>query len=260
MELEGKTAFITGAASGIGRALALNFAKAGADVAIADIDMVRSEEVRRSIEEMGRRAIAVYCDVSHDSSVIEAVAVAIFAFGRIDILACNAGIGSHGFFEDHSVDDWQAVFNINLFGTIKCINAILPHFYKNGGGYVLITSSQSGLMLPTPEETANCLPYISSQFSVTGLAEGLRSYLKPKGVAVSLLCPGLVATNFFSNLRHAGDRGREMPVNVCSQAMQSPDEVAQIAVAAMKKEKFLILINPKHEALLLNRGKYLLNL
>jgi len=275
MEFEGAVAVITGAASGIGRSTALALVKLGTDIVVADIDDARMEEVSQAIENLGRRALIVHCDVSQDASVKNLAAQTLSAFGRVDLLMNNAGVMIEGDVEKISLADWEWVLNINLLGIIRGVHAFLPIMLKSGSGYIINTSSIAGLIPDwgSPSLAVKTIPYITSKFGVLGFSESLYTYLRPKGIMVSVLCPGGVSTNFQSNIRHAADdwqqdndiksqveAGAEATGNSDLGDMMEPDEVAQIIINSIKKEYFLILTHPNSRERLVERGQYLLNL
>jgi NAD(P)-dependent dehydrogenase (short-subunit alcohol dehydrogenase family) len=275
MEFEGTVAVITGAASGIGRSTALALAKLGTDIVIADIDDIGMDEVRRDIENLGRRALTVHCDVSQDDSIKTLATQAISTFGRIDILMNNAGVTVEGYVEKVSMADWEWILNINLLGIIRGVQAFLPIMLKSGRGYIINTSSLGGI-LPNWGSSlleAKTIPYITSKFGVFGFSESLYVYLYPKGIMVSVLCPGGVSTNFQSNIRHVADDGQqnndiksgvetglEAPSDHDMGDIMEPDDVAQIIIKAMKEKKFLILTHAGSPERVMEQGQYLLSL
>jgi len=275
MILEDATAVVTGAASGIGRSTALAFARLGANIVGADIDQKALEALRLPIENMGRRFLPVHCDVTRDKSVEELAAQTIGTFGSVDILMNNVGVSVNGKLEDVSIGDWRWILDVNLLSIIRCVRAFLPTMLEHRSGYIVNTASLAGV-LPTwgsPELAATTIPYITSKFGVVGFSESLRAYVYPKGIAVSVVCPGAVSTNFVSNIRFVGN-GVEGKGNVMSTgggdieaqdeintgAFMEPDEVAQKVVEAMEARRFLILTHPGSREALAERGQYLLAL
>lgn len=264
MEFEGKVAVITGAASGIGRSVALALAKLGTDIIIADIDDTRMAEVYQEIKSIGRRALAVHCDVSQDASVANLAAQTLSTLGRVDILMNNAGVGLLRLMENLSMSDWEWILGINLLGVIRGVRAFLPHMLKRNSGYIINTSSIAGLMPdcgPLSLGVLN-LPYITSKFGLVGFSEGLYAYLKPKGIMVSVLCPGGVATNWEASTHRASIKsGEENQLNLPDAdemgdlgEIMEPDAVAQIVIKAMNEKRFLILTHPVFQTRFRERG------
>src|SRR6266849_65471 len=127
MQLAGKVAVITGGASGIGRGTALAMARRGADVVLADVNDRRLAEARAEIEGLGRRALAVHCDVARDADVERLAREALDAMGHVDVLMNNAGVVLCGALEEIAVADWEWEFGINVFGVVRGVRAFLPH-------------------------------------------------------------------------------------------------------------------------------------
>jgi NAD(P)-dependent dehydrogenase (short-subunit alcohol dehydrogenase family) len=266
MEFKDKVAVITGAASGIGRSVALALARLGTDIVVADIDDARMKEVCREIEGMGRRALAVPCDVSRDADVDRLAAQTLATMGRVDILMNNAGVLVHGYVEKVSIADWEWILGINVLGAVRCVRAFLPHMLERGSGYIINTSSSSGLIASQPASVAlTGIAYATTKFAMVGFSEGLYRYLSPKGIMVSVLCPGIVSTNLPFKTRVVGDDAQE--VSELRRELESlfgaagglhilePDDVAQKVVEAMKEKRFFIITHPEVETLLMNRGQ-----
>ena len=275
MDFQDTVAVVTGAASGIGRSTALAFAGLGADIVVADVNDRGMEETRHEIEALGRRALTVHCDVTQDASVENLAAQAISAFGTVDILMNNAGVSVNGHLENIGIDDWNWILNINLLGVIRCVHAFLPVMLAKNSGYIINTASLAGIV-PTWGSQALAvytIPYITTKFGVVGFSESLRTYLNPRGIKVSVLCPGFVSTNFESNIRFIPDgpqqdadtasspgNDAEKPEDIDAGAMMKPDDVARIVVEAMREKRFLIFTHSGSREGLLERGQYLLNL
>ena len=264
MEFKGKVAVITGAASGIGRSVALALAKLGADIVVADIDDVKLGEARQEIESMGRRALAIHCDVSKDADVDNLAAQTISTLGKVDILMNNAGVGVRGKVENISIKDWGWILGINLLGVIRGVHAFLPHMLKRGSGYIINTASAAGLVASEPPPLAiRNIPYSTAKFGVVGFSEGLFGYLRPQGIMVSVLCPGMVTTNLGFNSRYVGSDQEIADMKVMVEEMfdiNTPgviesDDVAQIVVKAMKEKRFFIFTHPEIQAALMSRGQ-----
>jgi NAD(P)-dependent dehydrogenase (short-subunit alcohol dehydrogenase family) len=255
MEFEGKVAVITGGASGIGKATALALARRGADVVIADVNEARLDEARAELSALRRRALAVRCDVSQDADV-EALAVrALAELGRVDVLMNNAGVVLRGALEQISMADWEWCFGINLFGAIRGIRAFLPQMLERGSGHIVNTASIAGLIALTGEGA----PYVASKFGVVGLSESLALYARPRGIGVSVLCPGSVDTNLGETGRSIGmTPERELAESALAAAVHSslmtPDEIGEIVAEAIQTNRFFILPDRQHQPLLVKRA------
>jgi NAD(P)-dependent dehydrogenase (short-subunit alcohol dehydrogenase family) len=249
--LEGKVAVITGAASGIGRACALAMAGRGADVVVADVNDQRMGEVVAGIEAMGRRALGVRCDVASEAEVDVLAERAIAAMGRVDLLMNNAGVVLGGPPERIPMADWEWIVGINLLGPVRGVRAFLPHMVERGSGYIVNTASFAGLVAHNPLT----IPYDMTKHGVVGLSAGLALYCRPRGIGVSVLCPGYVETNLSESYRF---RGLERPGNAPGRmpdATTRPEHVAQRVVEAVEAERFLILSQPEHARIWAKRAQ-----
>src|SRR6516225_1793677 len=144
MQIEGKVAVVTGGASGIGRATAIELARRGADVVIVDIHDVRMEEVHREIDAMGRRALIMHCDISLDRDVEHLRREVLEEMGHVDILMNNAGVAVMGPPETVPPEDWEWILQVNLLGPVRGVRAFLPHMMERGTGYIVNTASIAG--------------------------------------------------------------------------------------------------------------------
>lgn len=240
MEFEHKVAVITGGGSGIGRSVAITLARLGVDIVIADIDDTKMEQVSKEVNSIGSRALTIHCDVSKDSDVDNLAAQALSTMGRVDILMNNAGVILQGPVEKLNIADWEWIVGINLLGVVRGIHAFLPHMLKRGNGYIINTASSAGL-IGIPD-----IGYSTTKFGIVGLSESLYVYLRPKGIAVSVLCPGMVATNLPSTTRHVGNdqevKGQKTLLEKAFSGQDAihPDEVAQAVVKAMEEKQLFI--------------------
>ena len=256
MQLEGKVAVITGGASGIGRGTALAMARRGTDVVIADINDRRLEETRAAIAALGRRALAVHCDVAQDADVERLGDIALGAMGRVDILMNNAGVVLRGALEQIPIADWEWSFGINLLGVVRGIRTFLPHMLERGSGYIINTGSVAGLIALTGEGA----PYVASKFAVVGLSEALALYARPRGIGVSVLCPGSVDTNLLETERVVGMTPESALAEAASTAMfhsvlMTPDQVGESVVEAVQQQRFFVLPDHHQQALIVQRAQ-----
>ncbi|MBN1628848.1 MAG: SDR family oxidoreductase, partial [Thermoleophilia bacterium] len=185
MLLENRVAIVTGAAKGMGRAVAEGFAKEGAKVTIADIDLAAAEEAVRAIEAAGGQALAVKCDVSKSDQVKAMVDATVAKFGKLDILVNNAGgvIGKHGKptnLEVLTEDAWDTVVDINLKGIFLCCREAVPHMKANGYGKIINFSSLGAISPP------DALPhYHAAKSGVVGLTYDMAAELAPHNIHVN---------------------------------------------------------------------------
>ena len=239
-KFEGKIALVTGSASGIGRGIALELARRGADVVLADIHEPRLAEVVGEVKALGREAIGVRCDVSKDADVERLRDEAFERFGRVDILCNNAGVAVMGPPERVEMADWEWILQINLLGLVRGVRAFVPAMLERGSGYVVNTASIAG----TWAYTWDAAPYVTSKFAAYGYSEALARALRPQGIGVSVLCPGLITTNLAESVRVSGvpeDRRPEwfyLPPEMLDP--KDPEEVGVMVCDAITAGKFAI--------------------
>jgi NAD(P)-dependent dehydrogenase (short-subunit alcohol dehydrogenase family) len=259
-------AVVTGGASGIGRATAIALAREGADLVLADIDDARLKQVRREIAGLGRKAVAVHADVSKLDAVQNLFDRSMSEMGRVDILMNNAGVHLLGPAEKISIADWEWIVGINLWGVVYGINVFLPHMLDRGNGHIVNTASMSGLI-----GAESSIPYVATKFAVVGISECLAAYLRPKGIGVTVLCPGFVATNIVEHERlvpfgdgfddarraflEALKRGEWSRFNALPGGVVSPDEVAGKVVRAIKENTFLVYTHPGHKEAVVGKAQ-----
>jgi NAD(P)-dependent dehydrogenase (short-subunit alcohol dehydrogenase family) len=210
-DLTGKTALVTGAASGIGLGLAGALAEAGMRVVLADLRPDPLEQARATVAKLGTaagvRVIGVVTDVCDPASIAAAGRAAEDAFGNLHVLVNNAGVAMHGIpVEQATPETWSRVIDVNIMGVIHGIHALLPLIRRHGqGGHVVNTASISGFFV---REGRNQGGYAMTKYAVVALSEALEQETKGSGIGVSVLCPGPVRTPFFasgtaSGLAHA---------------------------------------------------------
>ncbi|HKA14859.1 MAG TPA: SDR family oxidoreductase [Myxococcota bacterium] len=236
---EDQRALIYGAARGIGRAVALEFARRGAAVAIADIDRAGAEETAQAIAAGGGQAIGIECDVRRDDSVRAAAAAAERQFGDIDIAMNNVGVILSGHPEDIPIAEWERIVDLNLMSAVRSLAVFVPKMVARGRGYIVNTASFAGLY---PYAT-NRLPYAAAKAAVVALSEGLALHLLPKGVRVSCLCPGPVATRVAEGMKSwSADAVMRGPGSQFR--LLTPEEVAKTLADGMRDGRVVI---PTHD-------------
>ena len=190
-DLSNKTAYVTGGARGIGKAVALGMAKAGADVAIADIDVVTAEAVVKEIEAMGRRSMAISCDVTSPESAQAMVDKIVSEWGRLDIAFNNAGICINTPAETMTPTEWKKVIDINLSGVFYTSQAAGRAMIAQKGGSIINTASMSGHIVNSPQPQC---AYNASKAAVMMLTKSLAVEWVSHNVRVNSLSPGYIGT------------------------------------------------------------------
>jgi len=204
-QFKGRTAIVTGAGSGIGSGIARVLARAGMNVAVADIQREAAQAICSQIEGEGGKAIPIVVDVSDAASVEAAAEQAEAAFGRIHLAVNNAGVAMHGTpLEKISLEDWHWVIGVNMYGVIHGIRSFVPRIRRHGeGGHVVNTASIGGLQVNPDWHTG---AYSMTKYAVVALSEALEHELKDSGIGVSVFCPSAVRTNLFESAKHRPQR------------------------------------------------------
>lgn len=230
-----KTVVVTGAASGVGKALSEELAARGAYVVLADINAEPLEEATTAIVDAGCSAKAAVLDVTDFEAVKELVDDTAVEYGQLDYVFNNAGVLIGGEAQDYTCADWHRAIDIDLYGVVHGVAAAYPKMVRQGSGHIVNTSSFSG-MWPSPLQAA----YVTSKYGVVGLSEALRLEGKLHGVKVSVVCPGFIRTGLYDNIRLIGfeyDKlARMMPKGVL------PGEAARSILRGVERNQAVILV------------------
>jgi NAD(P)-dependent dehydrogenase (short-subunit alcohol dehydrogenase family) len=202
-ELAGKTAFVTGGASGIGLALGQALAQAGMNVMLADIESTALTDAVRGLSDQGLTNVrSVTCDVADPKSVEEAADATYKAFDAVHVVCNNAGVAGGGGIDDISVEDWRWVLDVNLMGVVHGVRTFLPHIRGHRqGGHIVNTASMAGM-----NSGLGFNPYSSSKSAVVNMSEGLAMQLAPFDIGVTVVCPGFVRTRIPESGRNRQER------------------------------------------------------
>jgi NAD(P)-dependent dehydrogenase (short-subunit alcohol dehydrogenase family) len=248
-DIAGRTAFVTGGANGIGLGLVRALLAEDCNVAIADI---RQESIDAALKSLPRqKVIGVKVDVSSRNDLARAADEVEARFGTVTLLFNNAGINLFQTIEDSSYDDWDWVMGVNLHGPINGVMTFVPRMIRAGnGGYVVNTASMAAFL-------AAGVPgiYNTTKFAVRGLSESLRASLAPRGIGVSVLCPGLVKSYIYASndIRPAELKAGAKPVDTANvkrlaevhEFGMEPDVIASRTLEAMRENRFHIFSHPE---------------
>jgi NAD(P)-dependent dehydrogenase (short-subunit alcohol dehydrogenase family) len=239
-DLDGRVAVVTGGASGIGKGIAAELARAGARVIIVDIDETALSETAAELGASGLKA-----DVTSIESMEGLAHEVLRQFGRVDIVVNNAGVGPLGLFADLSLEDYRWVMDINFWGVFHGITAFLPHLRANRqGGYIVNTASLAAF-IPAPSTSA----YAASKAAIVALSESLAAELDAEGrIGLSILAPGMVRTNITANsTRRPGYRagGHKTEDFLPPFRVLAPETVGQLVVKAIRDGERYIFTHPE---------------
>jgi NAD(P)-dependent dehydrogenase (short-subunit alcohol dehydrogenase family) len=227
MKLDNKTAIVTGARKGIGRAIALALAKEGANVVVSDISQEDCQKVVTEIEGLGRKGLALKCNVTSRAEVEDMVRRTVAEFGKVDILVNNAGIISFKPFLELTDEDWDNTLNVNLKGQFLCARTVAKEMAKNKWGRIIniasISSGGCGIAFPLIAH------YTASKGGVIALTEALAVELTPQGINVNAICPGAIDTDMVKAVKEGGQL-EQILLRIPKGRLGQPEDIANLAV------------------------------
>lgn len=228
MRLDGKKAFVTGGARGIGKCISRALAEAGADVAIVDVDLAEAEKTAKEIQKANNnKMIAIKADITKPKEVDQMIETILKEFGRLDVAFCNAGIGHGVPVEEDTLEDWNRVINVNLNGTFLTAQAAGKVMIKQGGGSIINTASMSAHITNVPQKECS---YAASKAGVIAMSRNMAVEWADKNVRVNTISPGYMATEMTLNdpgLKPLIGKWEELiPVH----RMGNPEELEAIAI------------------------------
>jgi NAD(P)-dependent dehydrogenase (short-subunit alcohol dehydrogenase family) len=247
--LTGRTAVVTGAGSGIGRATALLMARRGADLCICDVNEVGMKEVEHEAQALGRSVLARRVDVASRDEMKQFADAVHAQVPAVDILVNNAGVGLGGGFLASSLEDWDWIVGINLYGVVYgCHYFIPPMVARAQGGHVVNISSAAGYVA-----TEALAAYSTTKFAVLGLSEALRAELERHRIGVTAVCPGLINTAITQSSRLRGpnmtEEARQEMVALYQRRNYTPERVAENILKAIQRNRAVAPVSPEAWAL-----------
>lgn len=272
-DLDGRVAVVTGGGSGIGRGLSLGLAAEGMTVAVADVQAASAEAVAAEALAAGGRAFAVGVDVTSVESLAAAAKEVVARAGGVNLLCANAGVLARvGSLADHTVEDWEYTLSVNVLGIVKTVDAFLPALRASApDAHIVNTASLGGLLA---EVQAPIGAYIASKYACVGYSEMLRAELASEGIGVSVLCPGMVASNLLGtsteNRPEAfgaqaapqlapardDDDGGALPTDL---RFMPAEEVGPVVVRAIRANRLHVLTHPRTKPLVERRFRGVLD-
>jgi NAD(P)-dependent dehydrogenase (short-subunit alcohol dehydrogenase family) len=246
-DLSGRVVVVTGAANGIGREMARAFSARGARLALADVDEDGLLALREELEQMGCEVLTGVVDVSVAEEMRAFCDHLYREMGRADVLCNNAGVALGGDFETMSLDDLHWLMDVNLMGVVHGCHFFYPRMVEQGGGHIVNTASAAGL-----SPFAGLALYSGSKYGVVGLSETLRAEAASHGIGVTVICPGVIATDIVQRSRIRSGGGRKTPEDltaildrVLKSRDYSPDRVAAAAVRAVERDLGVVRVTPE---------------
>ncbi len=246
-EIAGKTAFITGGASGIGFAIANALAKRGANIMLADINQAALETAKAHFADMNVGVDTILCDVAKPEDMQRAAQATLDRFGKVHLVVNNAGVGLGGEPGKIKMQDWRWIVDINLMGVVHGVEFFVPHIQSHGeGGHIVNVASMAG-----HGALAGMAPYHATKFAVVGYSEALKLELMPHKIGVSILCPGWVKTAIHESAsrRPSGNVDMDAAENlIMKQVIESglpPERVAEWTADCVEADRTYIFTHPE---------------
>jgi len=227
---------ITGAGSGLGRAISLEFGSRGWKVAASDIDLEAAKETVDRVTKLGGHGIAVKCDVTRIEDIESLAREVACKWDGIDVLVNNAGIFAMGDMEDHSLKDCELLIDINVLGVIRMCKVFIPIMREQGGGHIVNIGSAAGFAAPPGESIYN-----TSKAGVLALSETLRYELAPKNIGVSVVLPHWFRTNILGTMRATDARMRQIAEQETDKIKVSAEDIARDIYRAVHKNRFYVM-------------------
>lgn len=252
-DFKGKTAVVTGAASGLGKAMATDLARRGMNIVAADIEEPALQSAAEEFKALGVECLPVVCNVAEQEQVESLADQAFDKFGGVHVVCNNAGVAGGGPLEKASLKDWKWIIDVDLWGVVYGVQAFVPRMVEqNQGGHIVNTASMAGLIA-----SKGMGIYNTAKYAVVGLSETLQKDLRDYNIGVSVLCPMGVHTRI-------GDSERNRPTELKKDAPPregvdlvgnylTPEHASKLVMAAIEGEQLYIVTHPESEEFLIRR-------
>ena len=238
--LRDKVAVITGAGSGIGRAIANSLAARGAHVVAVDIDADRLATATEELAFLDVGVLPFNVDIAQADAFDKVLGATLDRFGHVDIVVNNVGVLTNGLPQDIPITEWQRILDINLMSVVRSNAAFLPVLLGQGSGHIVNTASFAGLFTYAYDR----LPYAATKAAIVQISEGLAIYLRPKNIGVTLLCPGPVLTNITSDMPTFGG-GSPLRTPGDHYDLLTPEFVGELVAEAILNNRFFVPTHPE---------------
>jgi len=226
--------FITGAASGLGRALAENYGQRGSRIGIADVNGERAAQTAAAVAAWGGEPLVIECDIRSDDQVRAAAEMVRDTWGGVDVLVNNAGVAAAGTVVDTSMDEWKWIVDVNLLGAVRVCQAFVPMMQSAGGGHVVNVASAAGIV-----QTPGLASYNVTKAGMIALSETLKNELAGFGIGVTVVCPSFFTTNLMESYR-GPEPGLDLAGRLMSRSKLSADDIAAAVVGAVDRNEFFV--------------------
>lgn len=230
----GLSVFITGAASGLGRALAETFAQRGARVGIADLNESRAQAVAAAVADRGGVPLVIQCDIRSVDQVRAAAEAVAEAWDGVDVLINNAGVAAAGTVVDTSMDDWRWIVDVNLLGAVNVLQAFVPMMQTARRGHVVNVASAAGIV-----QSPGLASYNVTKAGMIALSETLKNELSGFGIGVTVVCPSFFTTNLMESYRGPAP-GVDLAGKLMSRSRLTAQDVATAVVRAVDRNEFFV--------------------
>ena len=231
-----KRIMITGAGSGLGRAMALEFARLGWKICVSDINMERADETLDLVKKNGGEGFTALCDVTKPDQLDTLAETLVSQWGGVDIIVNNAGVAAAGYMEKIPLETWDWILDVNLKSVIYGCRTFIPILEKQGGGHIVNVASNAGIA-SLPEMSC----YNVTKAGVIALSETLRAELKPKNIGVTVVAPTFFRTNLMDQFSSPDERQRLLAERMFQKSRTSAEKIARLIIRSVGRNRFYVV-------------------